>query len=269
MGVQEKVQLPLLFYPPGFVNESKLRSLARQRMEESELILACHRADREAIIAFTLGFWSFVQNFGEAIDGYLFDFRALEATFGAGVVRGKLRGLRKHLKVMAGEERNHAEQWRLDALAIGIEIPERPFVVPCMGYLNQMTQVKVIHWCCAALAGVEYIAEELARFLHESKAFRSLFPEGYWKWGSFHRVPGEGEHEITHRQIDEDLARAFYVAERRRTTDTHDDNHVREVIESAIKAIILLFGAAADDVLAHKELFVAQATEPRDRRLAY
>jgi hypothetical protein len=86
----------------------------------------------------------------------------------------------------------------------------------------------------ATLAGTEYIAEELSRFLISSAAYTNLFSRNRWIWGEVH-VASQGEGP-SHLEIDLDLARAY------------SDTENAEAIERMVCQTISLFGQAADEV---------------------
>jgi hypothetical protein len=86
----------------------------------------------------------------------------------------------------------------------------------------------------ATLAGTEFIAEELSRFLNSSPAYTGLFTRKRWIWGEVHLAPHEDG--PSHLDIDLDLARAYATI-----------NDAGQ-IERAVRQTISLFARAADEV---------------------
>ncbi|HTV90453.1 MAG TPA: hypothetical protein VME41_15660 [Stellaceae bacterium] len=85
------------------------------------------------------------------------------------------------------------------------------------------------------LAGTELIAEELSRYLVESRRFTDLFSRRRWMWGEVHLLADDGP---SHLDIDLDLARAY------------GPTASGVEIGQGVLDTIALFARAADDVVA-------------------
>jgi hypothetical protein len=225
-----------LFYADNleFFNVNLLRQRASQVVRESSLISRAWRGDREAAVALKTGFWPFVREFEVAIDRQFLPRRALVEKFGDRRARRVFIGMTRAVRDMKEEEGSHAAHWVKDARCLGIPAIDGPCVSGVRALIER-SYTKDLPAFFATLAGTEFIAEELSRFLVGSQRFTSLFSRKRWMWGEVHLAADE-EGGPSHLDIDLDLARAYGAA----------PNAVE--IEAMVLETIALFSRAADDV---------------------
>jgi hypothetical protein len=216
-----------------FFDLQLLRAYASQVVGASSLIRAARAGVKEAAVALKIGFWPFVREFELAIDRQALPRHKLAEKFGSQRMRRVFMGLAQAVREMKEEEGSHAAHWVKDARCLGLELLDRQ-CVPSVQALIDRSYTKHIPSFFATLAGTEYIAEELSRFLTSSPAYTNLFSRKRWVWGEVHIAShGEGP---SHLEIDVDLARAY------------SDGANAEAIEHMVCQTISLFGQAADEV---------------------
>lgn len=235
----------LFFKGEQMLPEGELRGLARNEVLGSPLIQACRSGSIHAAQSLHVGFWEFVKQFEEVIDERgkeLLSFRAaLQKIFPQ--TRQVILSIAQAVKEMKAEEGSHAQIWVLDAEAADFGNLKRSRIAGGVERLIESARSSPLwmHYC--VLAGTEYIAEELSRVLaRESPAFVAHFPSLTWQWGDIHLAD---HHEgPSHRVIDEDLAKALFVA-------AHPEAHDQEIYHNLYTAVadtIHLFGEASADV---------------------
>lgn len=213
-----------------------LRAAAAEEVKSSALIRLAAEGDRLAAVALHRGFWEFVREFERAIDRQSFPRGVLQTRFGASATRAALSSIFRAVRTMRAEEASHAEHWKRDAKGLGIDYLDGD-IVPSVRELVKSAYTEDLPRFFAVLAGTEFIAEELSRFLVASKSFTSLFKAERWSWGEVHLLPHD--HGPSHLEIDLDLARAYHAGS--------DEQALRE-IEREIRATIRLFGKASEQV---------------------
>jgi hypothetical protein len=216
-----------------FFNVCRLRRRASQVVRESSLVGRAWRGDRVAAVALKTGFWPFVREFEVAIDRQFLPRQALIEKFGDRRARRVFIGMTRAVRDMKQEEGSHAAHWVKDARCLGISEIAGP-CVPGVRALIERSYTKDLPAFFATLAGTEFIAEELSRFLVGSKRFTDLFSRKRWIWGEVHLATDEDG--PSHLDIDLDLARAYGTA-----ADA-------VAIEEMVLDTIALFSRAADDV---------------------
>lgn len=240
-----------LFFPgQSLLPEAALRTLARRVVLNSTLIKACQRGDRKAIQALLVGFWYFVRMFEVIIDQ-----RGKELLAKRSVLRrvfpdtaAILVSIAAVIKQMKREEGSHALIWQQDAVRGNFGPLERDFVADGVRELVDQAQAAPLWLLFLILAGTEYLAEELSRVLsRESPNFTAQFATGKFRWGNVHL---EDHDDLSHRQIDEDVAWALLYAE----DPAADRAAIYSKMYAGVEATIHLFGKAADDVHALFEL---------------
>jgi len=210
-----------------------LRQSAAELVSGLSLIRKAKCGDKAAAIALKVGFWPFVREFELAIDQQTLPREPLAKKFGDSVMRRVFTRMARALREMKSEEGSHAAHWRKDAECLGVNDlgDQRVFGVQ---ELIDRAYTKDLPGFFAMLAGTEFIAEELSRYLIEAEDFTDLFSRRRWVWGEVHLVPHDDA--PSHLAIDLDLARAFDVTESPAT------------IQQMILDTILLFGRAAEEV---------------------
>jgi hypothetical protein len=216
-----------------FFNVRRLRRRASQVVRQSSLIGRAWRGDRDAAVALKTGFWPFVREFEVAIDRQFLPRQALMERFGDRRARRVFIGMTRAVRDMKREEGSHAAHWMKDARCLGVAEIDGP-CVPGVRALIERSYTKHLPAFFATLAGTEFIAEELSRFLVGSKRFTDLFSRKRWMWGEVHLAADEDG--PSHLDIDLDLARAYGTA-----ADAAE-------IEKMVLDTIALFSRAADDV---------------------
>jgi hypothetical protein len=210
-----------------------LRQSATELVRGLRLLRKARAGDKSAAIALKIGFWPFVQEFELAIDQQALPREPLARKFGENVMRRVFVRMARAVREMKSEEGSHAAHWRKDAECLGIRDLGND-CVPGVQALIDRAYTKHLPSFFAMLAGTEFIAEELARFLIESDDFTRLFSRQRWVWGEVHLAPHEDG--PSHLEIDLDLARAY------------DTGTSPAAIERMILDTIRLFGRAADEV---------------------
>jgi hypothetical protein len=238
-----------LFFDEPLVDRALLRSYAREQVETSPLIRACARGDRLAIGAMHRGFWPFVEGFEKAIDRKVMPLQPLYDRFGQKAVRSYFVRARRVVAEMAEEEGSHAQLWRSDADELGIKTGNEHIVPGVRRLLDGANDRDMVVFFCV-LAGTEYIAEELSRLLCSASAFLACFPKRRWFWGKAHLAHHDGP---SHLELDEDLARAYGLAE------IGDEDDVREHMSSLIEACERTFFEASVEV---QEIFSRSSGAP-------
>jgi hypothetical protein len=225
-----------LFYKDtlAVLNSGELREAARREVETSSLICRSAQGDRKSAMALHKGFWPFVREFEIAIDKHKFGRGLLEEKFGVQKAHQVLRGLFLAVREMKTEEGSHAVHWRKDAECLGILEIEGPQVSRTAELIKDAYHPDPTRFF-SVLAGIEFIAEELSRFLVSQSAFTSLFSRRRWVWGEVHLIPHDDR--PSHVEIDLDLARAY-------APQGYDILQVRTMVLDTIR----LFARAARDV---------------------
>ena len=197
-----------LLHSEPVVDRQALRAEARAVIESLPLIRACAEGRLDAIHALLIGFWPYVEGFELAIDRQVarMPIKPLIQRFGRDRVRAFFHEARVTVREMKEEEGSHAALWQRGADQLGITLGE---VEPVNGVKrlleNAWVDDPMLFFCW--LAGTEYIAEELARYLCNSPRFLAVFPDNRWHWGEAHLAEHEGP---SHLEIDEDLALAYH-----------------------------------------------------------
>ena len=210
-----------------------LRQSATELVRGLRLLRRARTGDKTAAIALKVGFWPFVQEFELAIDQQVLPREPLTRKFGDNAMRRVFVRMARAVREMKSEEGSHAAHWRKDAECLGVRNLEGD-CVPGVQALIDRAYSKNLSSFFSLLAGTEFIAEELSRFLIESDDFTNLFSRRRWIWGEVHLAP----HEVgpSHLEIDLDLARAY------------DANTSSTSIQRMVLDTIQLFGRAADEV---------------------
>lgn len=216
----------------SFFDADALRRAAAWEIAVSPLIGRAAHGDRTAIVALHRGFWPFVSAFERAIDEHVLPRRPLQERFGHAQFAETFVGLAREVKHMREEEGSHAALWEDDADAFGIGELDGPIVGGVQALIDQAYASDHTRFFCA-LAGTEFIAEELSRRLVQSAAFTSASALGRWKWGEVHLAAHEGH---SHLEIDLDLARAY------------SPDASSEALSALVLETIHLFGRAAAQV---------------------
>lgn len=210
-----------------------LRQSATELVRGLRLLRKARAGNKAAAIALKIGFWPFVQEFELAIDQQALPREPLTRKFGDRVMRRIFVGMARAVREMKSEEGSHAAHWRKDAECLGVRELGNDRV-PGVQALIDRAYTKNLPGFFSMLAGTEFIAEELSRFLIESEDFTSLFSRRRWLWGEVHSAPHEDG--PSHLEIDLDLARAY------------DSSASPSAIQRMIVDTIRLFGRAADEV---------------------
>jgi len=211
----------------------ELRAQARKEVVRSGLIQSAGAGDVKAAFALHAGFWPFVREFEIAIDRRALPRAPLALKFGPSSTRTCFATLARAVREMKNEEGSHATLWQEDAAELGLEFREGPLVAGVTELIESAYAHDIVVFF-AVLAGTEFIAEELSRYLTQSKDFVALFGRSRWAWGDVHLLPHQDG--PSHLEIDVDLARAY--------SPTDDVAFIKRMIENTI----LLFGRAAKDV---------------------
>jgi hypothetical protein len=183
-----------------------LRRRAAAMVSGLPLIYDAGRGDMAAAIALKTGFWPFVREFELAIDQQTLPRQPLARKFGEAQVRRTFTGIARAVREMKEEEGSHAAHWQKDAACLGIPTLS-DHRVPGVQALIDAAYTKELPRFFAMLAGTEFVAEELSRYLTQSPAFTQLFSRRRWVWGEVHLAPHEDG--PSHLEIDLDLARAY------------------------------------------------------------
>jgi hypothetical protein len=235
----------VLFYPDtsAFFDFTSLRAAARDFIHRTPLVTRAARGDRAAAIALHLGFWPFVRDFELAIDQHGLPRGPLMSRFGGGRageargsdVRRKIVALAQAVREMKDEEGSHAAHWVKDASQLGLASLDSP-ALTAVQTLIASTATDDHAAFFAALAGTEFVAEELSARLVAATPFTDLFHRGRWMWGEIHLMPHD--HGPSHLEIDMDLARAY----------VDQPDRAKAIVEQHVLNAIGLFEAAALEV---------------------
>lgn len=209
-----------------------LRKRAAEFVAGSSLICRAKSGDREAAVALKTSFWPFVQEFELAIDQQPLPREPLALKFGDAAMRRVFVGMARAIREMKSEEGSHAAHWRKDAECLGISFfaDDR---MPGVQELIDRAYTRDISLFFSMLAGTEFIAEELSRFLVDSQDFTGLFSRKRWMWGEIHLA--RHDDGGSHLEIDLDLARAYGSEDASR-------------IEADVVSAMALFRKAADEI---------------------
>ncbi len=188
--------------------------------------------------ALLTGFWPYVDGFERAIDRQVarMPIKPLVQRFGRERIRNFFCEARLSVRDMKEEEGSHAELWRCGAEELGVVLGEEPTVRAVQDLLDHAWTDDPMRFFCW-LAGTEYVAEELARFLCGSPRFLARFPGRRWSWGEAHLAEHDGP---SHREIDEDLAQAYHKSSK--------PLEVRRDMSATIRRCIGLFWTAGQGV---------------------
>ena len=217
----------------AYFDLTSLRQSATELVRGLRLLRKARAGNKTAAIALKIGFWPFVQEFELAIDQQVLPRAPLTRKFGEQVMRRVFVRMARAVREMKSEEGSHAAHWRKDAECLGIRELGND-CVPGVQALIDRAYAKHLPSFFAMLAGTEFIAEELARFLIEAEDFTNLFDRRRWVWGEVHLALHEDG--PSHLEIDLDLARAY------------DTSKSPAAVERMIFDAIRLFGRAADEV---------------------
>ncbi len=216
-----------------FFDLRALRDYAAQVVGASSLIREARSGSRQAAIALKIGFWPFVREFELAIDRQVLPRHQLAHKFGDSQTRRVFVGIARAVREMKQEEGTHRAHWLKDAKCLGLDALEGECVAGVEALIAR-SYTKNMPSFFATLAGTEFIAEELSRFLNGSSAFTGLFTRKRWIWGEVHLAShGDGP---SHLDIDLDLARAY--------SSINDASQIERAVGQTIK----LFARAADEV---------------------
>lgn len=218
---------------PAYFDIDHLRRSATELVRGLRLLRKARTGDKTAAIALKIGFWPFVHEFELAIDQQVLPREPLTRKFGDNIMRRVFVRMARAVREMKSEEGSHAAHWRKDAECLGVRDLGND-CVPGVQALIDRAYTKNLPNFFSMLAGTEFIAEELARFLIESDDFTNLFTRRRWVWGEVHLAPHEDG--PSHLEIDLDLARAY------------DASATPSSIQRAVLDTVLLFGRAADEV---------------------
>ncbi len=227
----------------SFFAFDELRAAARDFINRTPLVTHAARGDRAAAVALHVGFWPFVRDFELAIDQHGLPRGPLRSRFGGGRageargadVRRKIVALAQAVREMKEEEGSHAAHWVKDAAQLGLSSLEAA-PLPAVGNLVAETATDDHAAFFAALAGTEFVAEELSARLVASAPFTGLFQRQRWMWGEIHLMPHD--HGPSHLEIDMDLARAY----------VEDPQQAKSIVEAHVRRTIDLFETAAIEV---------------------
>ena len=183
-----------------------IRHKTAQVVSTSPLIRRAQIGEYNAAVALKIGLQPFVSEFEHAIDQQSLPRQPLVNKFGEQRVRRVFLGIARAVRDMKQEEGSHAAHGRKDAQCLGITDLDGP-CVPSLHALIERSYTKDLPAFFATLAGTEFIAEELSRFLAGSTRFTNLFSRKRWIWGEVHLTPHE--RGPSHLEIDVDLARAY------------------------------------------------------------
>lgn len=224
-----------LFYADNaaYFDLTSLRQSATELVRGLRLLRKARAGNKAAAVALKIGFWPFVQEFELAIDQQALPREPLTRKFGDNVMRRIFVRMARAVREMKSEEGSHAAHWRKDAECLGVRDLGTD-CVPGVQALIDRAYTKNLPGFFSMLAGTEFIAEELSRFLIESEDFTGLFSRRRWVWGEVHLAPHEDG--PSHLEIDLDLARAY------------DSSASPTAIQRMVLDTIRLFGRAADEV---------------------
>jgi hypothetical protein len=212
-----------------------LRRRTAQVVARSPLVQLAGLGNRDAAVALKVGFWPFVREFELAIDRQSLPREPLVERFGALRMRRVFTGIARAVRDMKQEEGSHAAHWVKDAQCLGIaDLTDR--CAPGVQALIDRSYTDDLPSFFSTLAGTEFIAEELSRYLVRSKKFTDLFSRKRWIWGEVHVAPHEDG--PSHLDIDLDLARAY------------GSDLGSAQIEEMVLQTVTLFGRAAGEVAA-------------------
>ena len=183
-----------------------LRRRAAEMVSGLPLIRDAGSGDMAAAVALKTGFWPFVREFELAIDQQALPRQPLTQKFGEAQVRRTFVGIARAVREMKEEEGSHAAHWQKDAACLGIAHLSDDRVAGVQALIDA-AYTKDLPRFFAMLAGTEFVAEELSRYLTQSPAFTALFSRRRWVWGEVHLAPHEDG--PSHLEIDLDLARAY------------------------------------------------------------
>jgi len=218
---------------PAYFDLHYLRQSAAEFVRGARLLRKARAGDKTAAIALKIGFWPFVQGFELAIDQQVLPREPLTRKFGDHVMRRVFVRMARAVREMKSEEGSHAAHWRKDAECLGVRDLGNE-CVPAVQALIDRAYTRNLPSFFATLAGTEFIAEELSRFLIDAEDFTNLFSRRRWVWGEVHLAPHEDG--PSHLEVDLDLARAY------------DANTSPAAIERMVVDTMRLFGRAADEV---------------------
>ena len=217
----------------AYFDLTSLRQSAAEFVRGARLLRRARAGDKAAAIALKIGFWPFVEGFELAIDQQVLPREPLTRKFGEPVMRRVFVGMARAVREMKSEEGSHAAHWRKDAESLGIRELGND-CMPAVQALIDRAYTKNLPSFFATLAGTEFIAEELSRFLVDAEDFTRLFSRRRWVWGEVHLAPHDGG--PSHLEIDLDLARAY------------DASPSPTAIERMVFETMRLFRLAADEV---------------------
>ena len=217
----------------AYFDLTSLRQSATDFVRGAQLLRKARAGDKTAAIALKIGFWPFVEGFEIAIDQQVLPREPLTQKFGAQVMRRVFVRMARAVREMKSEEGSHAAHWRKDAECLGVRELGGD-CVPAVQALIDRAHTKNLPRFFATLAGTEFIAEELSRFLVDAEDFTSLFSRRRWVWGEVHLAPHDDG--PSHLEIDLDLARAY------------DASTSPAAIERMVVETMSLFRGAADEV---------------------
>jgi hypothetical protein len=195
-------------HAPLPIDADALRACAVGTVCSMMLARRCAAGERAAIAALHAQFWPYVSVFSGIIDRHAraLSVRPLFGRFGRERVRHYFANTAHELRRMRYEECEHAYLWQMSAAEAGIALSAKtplPAVKILIERASTHDPVAFFAW----LAGTEYVAEELAKFLCSQERFLACFSRHKWVWGDVHRL--DHVHGPSHLQIDLDLCCAF------------------------------------------------------------
>lgn len=188
-----------------FFNVNALRSHARRGVARASLVTRAALGDNAAATVLHIGFWPFVREFELAIDRHKLPWRRLSQQFAPNTIREYINYAASALKQMREEEGSHAECWQKAAKELGVFYLDSVTLPKVSVLLERINDQRLPNFF-SNLVATELVAEELSRRLLQSVEFLSLFKDKKWQWGEVHM---QHNHEISHLDLDLDLARAF------------------------------------------------------------
>lgn len=195
-------------HAPLPIDTDALRAFAVDTVRSMILARRCAAGERAAIAALHVQFWPYVSVFSGIIDRHAqaLSVQPLIGRFGRERVRHYFVSTARELRRMRHEECEHAYLWKISAAEAGIALSAKP-PLPAVKVLIERASTHDPVAFFAWLAGTEYVAEELARFLCSQQRFLACFSGHKWVWGDVHRV--DHVDGPSHLEIDLDLCCAF------------------------------------------------------------
>lgn len=219
------------------------------KVAEERLTDACRSGDLDAIRAFLICYWPFVEEFPKLIHRGCF-------RLARNVVKRRLGSLSELADVAAllsravvvlndieGDETSHRQLWLETAVSVGLDYKElkRPALpeVKAIGALIGDYRNPFRMFLC--FVAVEMIAEAVSKAFLDSSDFLLAVPEKGRQWFEVHITHEPGE--MTHEEWALRLAFAFYFPE------TNEPYPTRSEVEYIIQETIDLFVVAGRTIM--------------------